>query len=127
MNLLKKYWKSVLVSGVILFLSFAKFPASTPKPSFVHFDKIVHFAMYFVLTITLLYDYANRDNKRKSKGLFFIVCVLYPVLLGAITELGQGALTNYRQEDPWDFLSNLLGVMMALAVYLLYKKTMKNQ
>lgn len=115
----------MLVTTVILVLSFAKFPSLAPAPKLTHMDKIVHFIMYFGLTIVLMYDYHRDTKSDKSKRNFLLIGLSFPLLMGLFTEILQGVLVYCRDGDVYDVISNSLGVLAGWGIFTVYKKKIK--
>lgn len=129
--ILKKYWKSITWIIVILFLSaisgneLKKVPI-IPIP---HFDKIVHFGMYFILTSVLILDFTasrlrSMNPKMNFKTLFFIL--IFSISYGILMELMQEYVFEKRSADFYDFLANSLGSFMALFSRKYWLKFIKN-
>ncbi|HOG04808.1 MAG: VanZ family protein [Paludibacter sp.] len=125
MHFISKYWKTILVTIVILVLSFVKFPILEPTPKFTHTDKIIHFGMYAGLTIVLMLDYHRDEKSDKSNQKFLLICLSFPLLIGLFTEILQGALIYYRDGDIYDVISNSFGVLAGWGVFALFKKNIK--
>ena len=125
MMLLIKYWKSILMTLVILVLSFAKLPSPGSLPKEIPFDKIAHFFMYLILTIILMYDFTKDTKLNFRKNMFVYICILFPLLLGAITEILQ-TLFFYPRIAEWvDLFSNTAGVFIGWGIFLLLKRKIK--
>ena len=109
----KKYWKSIFWIIVILILSaisgneLKKIPI-IPIP---HFDKIVHFGMYFILTSVLILDF-TKNQKMNFKTLFFIL--IFSISYGILMELMQEYVFEKRSADFYDFTANSIGSFVAL-------------
>lgn len=112
---LKKYPFSLLIIGVVIYLSLFN-PPSFNMPRFPGWDKVVHFCMYGgvsgVLWLEFLWNHRKEKERMKVKHVV-IGAVLLPVLLGGLMELGQACLTVYRSGDWLDFLANTGGVITA--------------
>jgi len=145
-NVFFSYWKSILVTVGILYLSFA--PPSTfesaPRISqFPHSDKVVHFVMFFVLTAVLIYECTKSTNARKREAnsniqnlnnknscfrtfvrsrKFLLVCILFPIVLGGIIEIMQEAFFKPRSAEWLDWAADIAGVLAAWAVFLIARK-----
>ncbi len=107
------YWRSLIVIGCILYLSFA--PPSTFKgiPTFNNEDKLVHFLMYAGLSCLLIFDFRLANNKNKTKSVVgFMLCLLFPVLLGGSIEILQ-PLYFERGGSWFDLSANLTGIIAA--------------
>lgn len=120
--MLLKYWKSILISLIILFLSFAKFPSVSQLPKEIPWDKIVHFFMYFSLTFILMYDFSKADNPSASKRIFIIICIAYPLVLGVATELLQAIFFPPRVAEWSDWLCNVAGFVFAWGIFTIFKR-----
>lgn len=120
-----RYLKSVLATVFVLYLSFAS-PGDFRKLPAIHIphaDKFVHIAMFFMLAFVLCCDFfkAHR-NVRIPNVSFWIVCVLYPVVLGALIEFAQETWFYPRSAEWFDWLADILGVVAAVAASLFLKK-----
>lgn len=87
-----------------------------------HFDKVVHFMLFFVLTLLLLYE-ATTPNKPsplsiKAKTAMAMLAIAYGALLEAIQHL----LVTGRTGSVLDFMANTLGVFSALVIFYLIKR-----
>ena len=123
--LLIKYWKSILMTLVILFLSFAKLPSLGYFPQVIPWDKITHFSMYFILTVILLSDFHNKNEPTTKQWTFLLICVAYPLVLGMITELFQSLFFFPRSAEWLDWLSNTAGVLAGWGVFTIFKRRFK--
>jgi VanZ family protein len=125
MQFLYNYWKSVLLTLIILVLSFAKLPALESIPKVSNLDKLVHFLMYLSLTLVLIYDFTKEKRNDYRTWRFVLICLLFPFLLGGITELLQSLLFVPRVAEWWDWISNSSGVLVGWGVYVVYKRSFK--
>jgi len=84
-------------------------------------DKIIHFTLYFVLTMFVL---AGTDKwLGKIKFIFFFIIVLMCVSYGALIEYLQGTLFVARSMDIFDFIANSIGVIVGAILFSgLYKR-----
>lgn len=112
---MKRYPFSLLVLLIIIYLSFFRPPRlDSPIVELPGFDKIVHFCMYFGLSITLWWEYAcsHRKTEHPSWQPWLCACLL-PVAIGGAVEIMQSAFTDYRSGDWLDFAANTSGVVVA--------------
>lgn len=123
--LLIKYWKSILMTLVILFLSFAKLPSLESVPSISHMDKIAHFSMYLFLTFILMIDYHQANNAHTKKSTYLLICFVLPLFLGMITELFQALFFFPRAAEWLDWLSNTAGVFAGWWAFTIFKRRFK--
>jgi VanZ family protein len=100
-----KLWYSLAFAALLI----VGIASLVPAPGIGSSDKLLHFITYFVLSagFTILNQQA-RTLSRVAAGL-----ILYGVLL----EILQG-LTSYRMMDVMDMLTNGLGVLTGLLVWL---------
>jgi VanZ family protein len=109
------YWKSVLVTCVVLYLSLAPSGTFSKIPTFTHEDYLLHFLMYSGLTATLMYDarlYSNPTFKSSPHFFYYI----FPVILGGLLEIFQPILSN-RTASWVDFFFNSLGVLTTVIIF----------
>ena len=111
MNYLKKYPLSILIIGVILFLSFFN-PPETPLNKVTNIDKALHFTMYFGFCVVLWFEYFKSHRQADPKRLI-PWAIIAPIVFSGLIEIGQQTLTPTRAADWWDFLCNSLGCLAA--------------
>ena len=128
LNLIKQYWKTIIWLYVILFLSTIQV-SQLPKASLFtipHFDKMVHFTLYFILASVWLIDDFKKRLEFNKKILFLIV--LSSVAYGVIMEIVQKVIVQNRDGDFFDALANAMGVAIAFLLfryYEFYRNTLK--
>ena len=111
MNYLKKYPLSILIIGIILFLSFFN-PPKTPLNEVTNIDKVLHFTMYFGFCSVLWFEYFRNHKQGNAKHLI-LWAIIAPILFSGLIEIGQQTLTPTRAAEWWDFLFNSLGCLFA--------------
>ena len=91
----------------------------SPIFSIPHFDKIVHFFLYFPLAFFLgaEFDLSKRTVLRISGPLLTMLIV---VLYGGMIELLQENLFINRSSDIADLLADVIGGLAGLAIYYLF-------
>jgi len=110
---------------VIFVLTCLLTPNEIPEmPDIIPWDKLAHFGMFFVLSVVCYYDYfqLNDGNVRKGRWIFWGFVI--PVLYGASIELLQKYVFTGRSADIVDFLSDMIGSIVAsiLSIYMLNRK-----
>ncbi|WP_439182105.1 VanZ family protein [Carboxylicivirga taeanensis] len=108
----KKYHKTLSVIFFITLLSLIN-TSNIPKDTFKllpHFDKIVHFLMYFTLGFTFMFEYYIHHHQTLTKISSILVL---PLIYGGLMEVLQMSITSYRSGDWWDMLANGSGIIMA--------------
>ncbi len=111
-NFFIHYWKSIIFTCCILYLSFA--PPSTFKgvPTFENEDKLVHLFLYFALTCILIFDFRQHAGQKHKKEFSFIsVCILLPIILGGAVEILQPMYFAPRTAEWFDWFSDTAGVL----------------
>lgn len=113
---LKKYPLSLLIIGIVLYLSFFR-PPTVEAAKIPGIDKIAHICMYGGLSGVLWLEFLRNHRKR---GLVmwhaWVGAVACPVLLSGLVELLQEYCTVHRGGDWFDFLANITGVALATLV-----------
>jgi len=120
MKFIKDYYITILLSGIVLFLSL--YNVSNTSLQRLYFfeneDKLIHFLMYFGVSISFLLE---RYIKTLKTDLRFYLFNIYPILLGGFIEILQNDITSYRSGDWHDFYADVLGVVFANILFLLIK------
>ncbi len=109
-------------------------PISQTGPShfFEGFDKVVHLAFFFVLTVLLFFGKIRQQNSYDYRIITIIKILFITTFLGGGIELLQWKVFTYRSAEWWDLFSDMLGVSMGIFGYLLlhrkgfYEKFKKN-
>lgn len=123
-----QFWKSAFVTAVILYLSFAPSVAFKNVPSFENDDKLVHVFMYFGLTIILIFDFLKSGKKSNiNQPKFVLVCLIYPAIFGGLIEILQPIIAFPRAASWFDWIADLIGVLIAWrSMRLIYKSLTEN-
>ena len=124
-----KFWKSIITTIVICYLSFAQPDTfdKVPKLHIDNLDKLIHMIMYFALTSILWYDY-SKIVKHKTEKTLIIVGVVYPILLGGFIEIAQQKWFYPRTAEWIDWGADILGVLIgSILVFMVYKTKKKHE
>ena len=97
---------------ISLYLFFAPFEDDGPK-IFPHLDKIMHFSIFFLMTILLIAG-------RLKKNYAVIFCILYSLFIEIIQ-----TFLNYRTGSIFDFVSDILGMTFAIFFIFFLEKIAK--
>lgn len=81
-------------------------------------DKIVHFAMFFPLPFIAFFAFDHSKEKRWERVLSVIYIASLACIFAGLTEIVQGALP-YRSEDPRDFATDCLAIVLACVIVLI--------
>lgn len=110
------FWKPLLWLAIICYALFI--PASdlpvNPFLKIPHFDKMVHFALFFVFCIFLLRPF----KKLKTSYNFWAAAI--SISLCVLLELIQHTVTPSRKSDVYDLTANIAGVISALLFFRLF-------
>lgn len=79
-------------------------------------DKLIHFSAFFGLA-TLLCYVTNSERLFRRFGLIAMGCATY----AALDELSQ-TLIKGRTADPWDFVADMSGAMLAILLYAIARR-----
>lgn len=89
-----------ILFSISLYLFFAPFEGDSNL--FPHFDKLVHFLIFFLMTTLLAFGGLN-------KYYALIFCIFYALL----TEIIQNSL-SYRNGSIFDLVSDIFGITFAI-------------
>lgn len=91
---------------------------SIGTPQVQHFDKVLHFGAYFVLSLSWFLTFSDKLRALKLYVSIAVIVFLY----GVIIEGCQLLCTNERQADVFDMLANLGGVLIGFLFFILILK-----
>ena len=109
--MLRSYPCSLLCVVAILWLCLCR-PPHVSMSGVSGLDKVAHCMMFFGLSSLILWEYKKRPA-RENLRLLLLIAFAAPLAFGALIEVLQGALTDYRSADLFDFLADALGVLLA--------------
>ena len=109
------FWKPFLWLAIICYALFIPADDLPLEPFFIipHFDKMVHFGLFFVFCILLL-----RPFKRLQLN-YYLLAPLISIVFSAILETSQHILSASRNSDIKDFIANSLGALTSVMIYYL--------
>lgn len=110
------FWKPVVWLALIcygLFLPASNLPVK-PFLNIPHFDKMVHFSLFFVLCLLLF-----RPFKKITLNYFFWA-PLTAIFLGALLESIQHFASSTRSSDFYDFLANATGIAASILFFFVF-------
>lgn len=122
-NFLSHYWKSLIIIIGILYLSFASPSTFNGIPTFKNEDKLVHLFLYSGLTCILIFDFWKYVKYNRINTIaFYLICIVFPILLGGAVEILQPMYFAPRTAEWLDWFSDITGVMVGwLSMQLLRK------
>ena len=90
-----------------------------PRTSFFskipHFDKIVHFGLYFVYTLLLISGFLLQYPKEWAKA--YLISGLLAFSCGILIEYLQFLMYLGRSADFYDAIANTSGIILALLLF----------
>jgi len=124
LNFIKKYWLSIIWSIIIII--FCSLPSSNlPRNRMInipHLDKILHFGIYFILSLLILYETKIKTGKNKK---IFILTGLFSFVLGLLIEIEQQYLISSRTGDLYDLLADILGSITGIFFFVFLTRLFK--
>jgi len=110
------FWKPLLWLAIICYALFIPAKELPVKPflSIPHFDKMVHFTLFFVFCLLLLRPFKNLQLK------YYILAPLISIVLSGLLEFSQHMLSKTRSSDIYDFMANTLGIIASVMFYYLF-------
>lgn len=119
--------KSLLEDNAVyiaIFFTIAILLGSLVKPELVVVDSIsvsdktYHLIAYFLLMLSWLYAFSNREKFKENVKYVIIGCIFF----GIIIELLQGTITSYRTASFLDIIANTSGVLLAVVIFHVFEK-----
>ncbi len=110
-NLLAIVWSVIII--VLCSIPGQEFPDA----SFIdipHFDKIVHFGLYFILSVVAIKGIQQQNRIKLLKSHPYLSIVIYAVFLGISLELIQHYYIPFRSGDILDMLANFIGAISGI-------------
>lgn len=110
------FWKPLLWLAIICYALFipAKDLPIKPFLNIPHFDKMVHFTLFFVLCLLLLRPFKRINLK------YYVLAPLISIILSALLEFSQHSLSKTRSSDIYDFLANTIGIIASVVFFYLF-------
>jgi len=120
---IKRYYRSVLIGILILWLSLSGGQSLVPGDflRIPYVDKIGHFIMYALFSGMLLLDSCLWQSGRSVR---YVVLVI-PVTFGALMEVFQYLLTSSRRAEALDLVADILGIGAGIAGALAVRQILK--
>jgi VanZ family protein len=113
LNIERRHIYPVIWLGLITYASVTPSKNFPELKLFPHFDKVVHFGIYFVLALLLAAAFIKDRKYSRS----YLLAGLASVITGIVFELIQKYLTTDRSGAIDDILANTLGVLAGITFY----------
>lgn len=127
---IRHYWGTLLYTLIVLVLCLI--PASEMKVGVTISDKVAHVLMFLGLSLLLWVEYIfHYTYRRREHPIRWQGQLLYPLFIGAVTELLQHYVIPSRTGDIYDFFADTLGILLGMlvgfVVCLYIKKNIQNK
>lgn len=124
---LKYHWRAII--WVILIFIGCLLPSNDlPSTSFFsripHFDKIVHFILYFVFVLFLMAGFIRQFNGTQLKTVLFSFFIA--IACGLLIEVLQSEMHAGRSGDVYDMLANTGGALLGILLFNPIRWILKN-
>ena len=115
------FWKPFIWLAIICYGLFMPANELPTKPflDIPHFDKLVHFILFFVLCMFLFRPFKKLNLK------YYYLAPAVSIFLGFVLETSQQLITVSRSSDFYDFLANASGIAVATLFYFLFVSNKK--
>ena len=87
--------------------------------SFLQFDKLAHFGMFFALSSAIYFDYYRLHLGNPNKFKWILYGLIIPVIYGGLIEIVQENFFG-RSGEVMDFVADILGSLSATALAFIY-------
>jgi len=111
---------SVLIVALDAYLSLASHPVPSSIPTFEGADKVVHFLLYFIITLVFTYDYAKHKFPHHTVLNKELLLMVLAMLLGLVMESMQLGFTEERSFEYYDIVANAAGAATGFGVQRLW-------
>lgn len=91
----------------------------------IPFDKVAHFIMFLPFPF-LAFMTLNTEASKTGKGLLLSGIAVAGALVAAATEYIQSKI-SYRSAEPYDLLSDFIGISVGMIVVIVYHITRKHK
>ncbi len=107
----KPYWLLAIIWFLASIYALLLAPTSQEPPPFIHFDKIIHAALFFGQTwlVCKIFLQVNKPIPYKT-----IAIMMFTWAIGS--EILQATLTTNRSGDVLDVLADIVGVFLAMVL-----------
>jgi VanZ family protein len=115
-RILKYHWRAILwimVIAVACLMPANKLPDTSFFSKIPYFDKMVHFAMYFIFTLFLMSGFSRQYGKTSTKA--YVVSFILAFILGVTIEFIQEKIG--RSYDIYDMTANTIGIIASLLLF----------
>ena len=107
------WWPTAVVVCLILYATLNPDPVSiSPKFYFPGIDKVIHFIMFFVLSVSLYFDWAKQRLPMKMNVQKVVVIAIISLSLGVVIEFLQTGMGMGRSGSVGDAAADAAGAFI---------------
>ncbi len=122
------FFLPALIWGVIIFMIIS-LPSSALPPTEVynipHFDKIVHFTMYAIFGVLMLFGFGRFKRNAEISHKHLIISITTGVFYGILTEFLQHCCFDDRHGNIYDVAANVFGTVFGVVLIVALNKNRK--
>lgn len=119
MKRIRCFGLSFVMTALIGVLLLVKMPEEVSMPLIANADKYVH-AFLFMVLAWLIYHDARRAHF--SSVLVYLTAAVWSIGWGGVLEVVQNYCLTYRSGSWWDFVADLIGIAMGIALARVWQK-----
>lgn len=110
------YLPTTVALFLLFYLTLVPQPLPPMEVPMLNADKLVHVAMMWCVSATIMFDYKRRERQRLLPLSVRLYIMVGTIALGALIELAQGIDFINRSCDVWDGVANAVGCVVSFFV-----------
>ena len=110
------YLPTTVALLLLFYLTLVPQPLPPMEVPMLNADKLVHVAMMWCVSTTIMFDYKRRERQRLLPLSVRLYIMVGTIALGALIELAQGTDFINRGCDVWDGVANAVGCVVSFFV-----------
>ena len=110
------YLPTTVALLLLFYLTLVPQPLPPMEVTMLNADKLVHVAMMWCVSATIMFDYKRRERQRLLPLSVRLYIMVGTIALGALIELAQGTDFINRGCDVWDGVANAVGCILSFFV-----------
>ncbi len=128
---MSSYFRYTLIPAIVALVIFyvtciVNVDSIPGSESFLQYDKIAHFGMFFVLSAAIYFDYYRLHNGKPNKFKWVLYGLIIPIIYGGLIEIVQQKYFG-RSGELMDFVADSLGSLAATAGAFIYLNLNRKQ
>ena len=110
------YLPTTVALLLLFYLTLVPQPLPPMEVTMLNADKLVHVAMMWCVSATIMFDYKRRERQRLLPLSVRLYIMVGTIALGVLIELAQGTDFINRGCDVWDGVANAVGCVVSFFV-----------